>query len=804
LTIDRGVDVGLGLLESEDTGVKVWVANGLYSSPEYDYREFAVERIRRQLTLRQRANLLIVEGESRGGVIVDNTVQVAPEEVMDLGGGLYGIAWTRDWGYSRDLMVRAPGDVDDPSVYGEQIAHRLETLWINGKRLDPVILEPHELQPNSFSKWVPIADAYLGREGVTEPGTFGVSEINEDMLFFRPPEGVDPLAADIRFGAGMSFLEIVEKSNIVMRNFVIRGATQPWRNPRGTITLLGSSDDDRISDVLIEDIEIYDQSTNEAIWIALADNITLRRIIVRGGGGNAFSGGGNRNVLMEDIDMSENNWRTWRGGIQRWIAAGLKILVVDGIGVNRFIAYGNEASGFWFDTEIENAVVNELYAVGNRMFGFYNEKNWGQVLAENSVWMNNGRYGLHQAETGNTILRNNIMIGNGESPIGFRVRDFWVTDPEVTDQKITQDIVLEENVLVTEGFQPIFAFEGASRSFYQDSFVPTFSGANNVYWSPSFNSNVFLTTRNTNFAGWLQDIPAGEDAGSVYEDPGIDRDGDGLAHFFLFENAGADGLPELEAVDSLNAFQWDYINERPLVDMPLGWRENAAIEAHFLVQAVDSGTYAFILNSNIDAAVYISSDDSLYGVSPTPVASSGTSQSFRDWEDAGNGSGQVMLEAGNFYHVVIRAAAPAEVDVPFLSLGWNAPWMQGGEITPLAAPFIRSSTQLPLGGTGFLSAAIRHVNDARSLDGFGTFWNLGNNRLYHTVHRDLHVPEGQSLPGFWGWSESLGWTYFNQMLGHIWIYSTAFGSWVYSPGWPGGVTYYYVYTGPNQGWMTIF
>jgi len=803
LTIEKGIVVALEQMEAADTGARVLIANGTYATPEYNFTEFRTNQVRRGLTQRQEQNVLIIEGESRGGVVIDATEQIPTESIQDLGDGLYGFSWTRNWGYSRELMRRSGGDEGDPAVYGGEIAHRLETLWINGDRLDPVILEPHDLQPTSFTKWIRIPDAYLGRNAVSEPGTFGVSELEEDMIFFRPAEGVDLSTADIRIGVGMSFLEIQGKSNIVIRNLVLRGITQPWSNPRGAITLLGYSELNRISNVLIEDVEIYDQSTSEAIWIALADNVTLRRIIVRGGGGNGISGGGNVNVVFEDLDFSENNWRTLMGGIERWIAAGLKFLAVEDLFVDRFVAYGNQASGFWLDTDIENAVVNELYAVDNYMFGFYNEKNFGQVLAENGVWMNNRRYGLHQAETGNTILRNNIAIGNGESPIGFRVRDFWTTDPSVTDQKITQDIVLENNILVSSGFQPIFTYEGAARSFYTDSFIPTFSGSDNLYWSPSFNPNVFLTTRNTDFAGWLQDIPAGEDAGSVYADPGIDRNGDGLAHFFLFENTGAGDLSDLDGLDSVNGFRFDLLNDRPVMDMPLGWRKNAAVEAHFLLQAVDSGTYTFVLNSNIDSAVHISGDDSLYGVSPTPAATSGTSQSFRDWEDAGNGSGQVMLEAGNFYHVVIRAAAPAEVNVPFLSLGWNAPWMEEAEVRPVAAPFIRSPIQLPEADAGVLSSAVRFVNETRFLEGFGYFWNLGNNWRYHLVHRNLYVPEGQSLPGFWGYSQALGWTYFNLETGERWLYSNSLESWVYSPGWVDEVTYYYVQSGPSQGWIGL-
>jgi hypothetical protein len=794
LTIDKGIDVALEQMEAADTGVRVWIANGTYSTREYNFTDFRTNQFRRGFTSRQAENVLIIEGESRGGVIIDATERIPLESIADLGEGLYGFSWTRNWGYSRELMRRSPGDDADPAVYGRELAHRLETLWIDGQRLDPLILEPHDLQPTTFAKWVRIPDAYLGREAVAEPGTFGVSELEEDMIFFRPPEGVDVSTADIRIGMGMSFLEMHGKSNIVIRNLILNGITQPWSNPRGAITLLGLSEQDRISNVLIEDVEIYNQSTSEAIWIALADNVTLRRIIVRGGGGNGISGGGNVNVIFEDLDFSENNWRTLMGGIERWIVAGLKFLAVEDLLVDRFVAYGNDASGFWLDTDIENAVVNELYAVGNYMFGFYNEKNFGQVLAENNVWMNNRRYGLHQAETGNTILRNNIAIGNGESPIGFRVRDFWTNLPTVTDQWITQDIVMENNLLVASGFRPIFAYEGAARSFYTNTFIRTFSGSNNVYFSPSFNPNVFQTTRNTDFAGWLEDIPDGEDAGSVFEDPGIDPDGDGVATFYLFENTNAETLAELESPGSFNAFTWDMSHVRPVLDMPHGWRTNAAIEAHFLLQAVDSGIYKFVLNSNFDAAVYFSDGDQLSGVSSQPLATSGIASEFRDWDDAGNGHGSVVLESGKFYRVVVRGAIPGNTTTPFLSLGWNAPWMPQDHIQVVAAPYIRSATDLP------------SVDDRTVLGGIvrkpdGTRFVESNSWYEHEKYHYLYVPQGQVMASFWAFSQTLGWTYFSEDLSEKWMYSNNFNSWVYSPDPVDGRTYYYIFSGPEKGWI---
>ncbi|MGC9452876.1 MAG: right-handed parallel beta-helix repeat-containing protein [Oceanipulchritudo sp.] len=786
-TIASAIDQAFGAIEASNSGAKIFIKNGRYASP-------AQRAANRLSSSRQKEQPLVIEGESRGGVIIDCTRVIAPGQIEDLGDGLYGIPWMENRGHGTFAWKNGPDS------FGGEVAHRSETVFVDGVRLRPVILEPHngELVGNNVY-WTYIPASYRGREGVTRPGTFGVSEIEENMVFFRPPEGVSMEGAEVRVNVLGSFLDLREKSNLVFRNLVIVGPGQFAGD--AVIKNFGASGLDRVENILIEDVEIYSPSSGDGIAISNAINFTVRRVIVRDSGGNGYSGTRVDNLFLEDVDFSENNWRSEMGDIMRWVAGGWKMLESTDILLNRYVAYGNGASGFWFDTAVRNATLRELYAVGNSVFGFYNEKCVGDIHVADGVFMNNGRYGIFNAETGNSLIENNISFNNGDSAFGLRCRDNWNTVGEIL--LLPQDIVLRNNLFVSRfpDGNLIYSYEIGALQQYLDTFIATFSGSGNQYWSPIF-PNAFQVDGAVTFDNWLQAIPEGEDAGSVFQDPKIDTTGDGLAHFFLFEDMSADNVGQLGDNESFNGFRPNLENARPVLDMPLNWRKGAGLEVHFMLNAPQSGDYTFTLNANVPAALYGSTDESLYRVSAVPLAESGTASTFRDWEDAGNGSVTLQLAAGEFYHMVIRSALPETTDMPFLSLGWTAPWMGANEVRPLAAPYIRTPEILPPSIDGFLQAASREVDGSFQLEGFGRFWDLGLSYRYHAVHGILYVPDFQGLPGFWGYSVNLGWTYFNQVYGESWLYSQTKQSWLYSPGWGGEVAFYYVYSGPEAGWAS--
>jgi hypothetical protein len=788
-TIASAIDQAFGAIEASNSGAKIFIKNGRYASP-------AQRAANRLSSSRQKEQPLVIEGESRGGVIIDCTRVIAPGQIEDLGDGLYGIPWMENRGHGTFAWKNGPDS------FGGEVAHRSETVFVDGVRLRPVILEPHngELVGNNVY-WTYIPASYRGREGVTRPGTFGVSEIEENMVFFRPPEGVSMEGAEVRVNVLGSFLDLREKSNLVFRNLVIVGPGQFAGD--AVIKNFGSSGNDRVENILIEDVEIHSPSSGDGIAISNANNFTVRRVIVRDSGGNGYSGTRVNNLFLEDVDFSENNWRSEMGDIMRWVAGGWKMLESTDILLNRYVAYGNGASGFWFDTAVRNATLRELYAVGNSVFGFYNEKCVGDIHVADGVFMNNGRYGIFNAETGNSLIENNISFNNGDSAFGLRCRDNWNTVGEIL--LLPQDIVLRNNLFVSRfpDGNLIYSYEIGALQQYLDTFIATFSGSGNQYWSPIF-PNAFQADGSVTFDGWLQAIPEGEEEGSTFEDPKIDNSGDGLAHFFVFEDLSAETVPQLAGETSFNAFSPDYTNARPVLDMPLNWRKGAGIEVHFLLQAPQTGPYSFVLNANVPSALYVSPDDTLSGVYPVPVTESGPAATFRDWKDTGNGMVTLQLEEGKFYHMVIRAAIPTDTEMPFLSLGWSAPWMDPDEVRPVAAPYIRTPEFLPASLGGPLSMATRSVNGSYYLDGFGNFHPLAGNFHYHEVHGILCVPGNQSLPGFWGYSENFGWSYYNhQDVGENWFYSYGRQSWVYSPGWGGDSVLYYISSGVDAGWVSV-
>ena len=789
-TLGKAVVAALDLMEQTNAGARIFLRDGLHESPG-QVTPF------QNLTDAQKIHPLIIEGESRGGVVIDCTEAVKESAIADLGEGLFGFTWEEDRGLSSRPWMSGRDRA------GTAIGHRSELIFVNGIRLDPVLIEPYdgEFVDGTLINWTYRPDLYVGRELIDKPGTFGVSEIEEDMIFFRPPEGVNMQEASVRVGVPGAVLDFRQKSNLVVRNLVISGAGA--FHDLAMIRILGVNRGERVENILIEDVEFHSVACGTALSINDANNVTFRRIIARDCGGNGYAGTRIRNFLVEDVDMSQNNWLSRMAEIERWVAAGWKLLESEDMIVQRYFGSENGASGFWLDTEVSNVSVRQMYLLDNYVFGFYNEKNFGEILVEDSVFMKNRRYGFYFAETSNSTVRNCLNMANGEAP--FAVRIYNPIRTQNDRLLVPQDNVVE-GCLVTgvfPGTTTLYTYDGGGLSSdYRNSFVATFSGDQNRYWMPFF-TRAFNIGTAADLDGWRAAILPGQELNSTFEDPGIDTSGNGMADFFLYENISGRELTALQEANHFNGFRPDWENRRPVATMPVNWRKGAGVEGFFVLTVPESGVYSFVLNSNCVAALHSGTGATLYTVSPEPLLESGTASTYQDWSDAGNGTTEMALEADVPYVFVIRAVLPDGDERPFLALGWNAPWMAEGEVLPVAAPYIRSLESLPVPLEGVLSAAGRQVNGRFSLDGFGGFWSLENNWIYHDIYRYLYVPVDQAFPGFWGYSLNLGWAYFNRASGTEFIYSSGLESWVYVMRVPDGTVFYYVFTGPARGWQVM-
>ena len=101
---------------------------------------------------------------------------------------------------------------------------------------------------------------------------------------------------------------------------------------------------------------------------------------------------------------------------------------------------------------------------------------------------------------------------------------------------------------------------------------------------------------------------------------------------------------------------------------------------------------------------------------------------------------------------------------------------------------------------GLFSGSRREVNGSFTLAGFGVFRPLQGEWIYHVIQGFLYVPPGQSLPGFWAYSNHFSWVWFNQLAGGEYFYSFEFGSLVFMHRVSDEAGFYYVYSGFNQGW----
>jgi hypothetical protein len=159
--------------------------------------------------------------------------------VVDAAKKIYRHDWNPNWGFHSE------GYYSPPNI----LLHRKEIVFINGKRLEPAILENYnytdpkgrvynevglliEEKPNAEGGY-----EYIGYAGhdVLKPGQFGVAQLGpgeEDYdnheypnsIFIRLPESMNGLSgASIEVGMAEAALAIqVAKDNLVIRNLVFK------------------------------------------------------------------------------------------------------------------------------------------------------------------------------------------------------------------------------------------------------------------------------------------------------------------------------------------------------------------------------------------------------------------------------------------------------------------------------------------------------------------------------------------------------------------------------------------------------
>ena len=142
--------------------------------------------------------------------------------------------------------------------------------------------------------------------------------------------------------------------------------------------------------------------------------------VIRGSTANHNGGRGietyqNKDLVVTDNETSYNNWRGASGKFYDWAMGGIKNIRVHGGTFQRHRAMANQAWGFWFDWDNQNATVADSIACNNLLAGFDVEASQGPITISGAVACGNQADGVLISASAHVTLKNSVLFGNAQN-----------------------------------------------------------------------------------------------------------------------------------------------------------------------------------------------------------------------------------------------------------------------------------------------------------------------------------------------------------------------------------------------------
>ncbi|MEM1026923.1 MAG: right-handed parallel beta-helix repeat-containing protein [Planctomycetota bacterium] len=333
--------------------------------------------------------------------------------------GMYEHHWPHDWGLSGNPWDSWGNERGSFEVPVPDIAQRYEAIFVNDEPMRQY-LDINEMTDASFY--------------VDEEGDRLVADFPGDMT----PEQAQP---DVALKSRMFMIN--GRTNLTVRGLTLKHSASGLKRYNAVIT-------DGIG-ITIEDFTAT-LNGGGGLGVNAVDHMVWRNVKLNknGIGGGGF--GTSRNVDIDGLEISFNNWRGGWGNWATWHPCGMKNMANDGVIMRNVIAQGNLSHGLWLDWQNENFVVDGLISFDNVGYGFYNEANPGPITLRNAVLVNN-RDGIHYANTIEFTLEDSIIMNNRNGAISLRERIGRFSTSRFTDKKTMltiSDWKMRDNVIVQE------------------------------------------------------------------------------------------------------------------------------------------------------------------------------------------------------------------------------------------------------------------------------------------------------------------------------------------------------------------
>lgn len=398
---------------------------------------------------------LVIEGAGKGKAVLcgsDTWTGWQPD-----GPGVYSHPWPYKWGFVGNPWEQY--DVDFPMR-----ERRREQVVMDGRPL-LVVLKREELAP----------------------GRFFVSE-EEERIWICPPPGKTPARSAVEVGTRDCVFAASGLRNLVVRGLVFRySASVLYSHAVGFYKTRG---------LVVEDCVSEWQNRNGLV-VHMCDNTILRRLVLNhNGNGNAL--GFCRNLLLEDVDTSYNNWRGDWSGWRGWEVSGIKAMFCHGVLFRRHRALDNRTGGLWLDTDSADWVMEDCEWSGNDG-GLGLENNQGPLAIVNCTMADNDSSGITIDKTENGILAGCTLANNTGAQInvgGPPVAAFTNWETKQALNTSCRNWVFDRNLVATDTTNLFWAQTG-DRNYLTcrvagalvcvpqwDTFLVTLTSRGNLWYHP--------------------------------------------------------------------------------------------------------------------------------------------------------------------------------------------------------------------------------------------------------------------------------------------------------------------------------
>jgi Right handed beta helix region len=426
------------------------------------------------------------QGAKAGAVVISGSDVWTNWELDPASPGRYSHEWPFRWG----SCTVPPGG---PAL--QEIVLRREMIFVNGELLKQV-LSPSQMKEGAF---------YIDEAG--------------GRAYVWPTTGTNMATATVEVSTRPQLFQSYRVPHLTLSGLVFEHANSCISSPqRSAVTLVDATD------------EILENSVIEwNNWIGLTlFNVyesVARGIEVNYNGEIGVDGYKLKNLTVDDVVASYNNWRGAWGNFVTFETGGAKLLLLHGGVFKNYTAVGNQGRGIWFDTDNIDITIDHAFLAENLVGGIDLEANMGPFAIQDSRICNNAREGIQNNDTESVRLIGNVIYNNQKGQImvfgGSEPRRGTNWETHAAFAATSGNWSLSGNTIVgTDSKQLVYEtllFAGQ----VPGSFLATLSSDDNT-WFNSRNESVFHMGPNhdVDFSGW-QSL-SGQDKHSRFAPPTTD------------------------------------------------------------------------------------------------------------------------------------------------------------------------------------------------------------------------------------------------------------------------------------------